>query len=135
MTKSRQGQRTAGQLEREISQCINALYRTELSHQPGKITCQLFEDKIVVVVEKSISRPEQLLVEQGNRKVAQEAHAEIREVFRIKVRASIEEILSVKVVDIFIDSSLESLRSSVVAVFEEPPTVRNPTAIPKFPTS
>ncbi|MEM6500786.1 MAG: DUF2294 domain-containing protein [Cyanobacteria bacterium P01_C01_bin.89] len=130
-----QDQKTAGQLEREISQRVNALYRSELSHQPGKITCQLFENKAVIVIEKSISRPEQLLKEHAKDDVAEDAHAGIKAFFREKVRESIEDLLQVKVLDTLFDSSLESHLSSVVVVLEKPPTVRNPAAIPKFPKS
>ena len=130
---SEASRKTAGQREREISQHINALYRSELDHQPGKITAQLFENKLVLVIENAITKPEQLLLEQGKSEIAEQANQEISETFKAKASQIVEGVLDVKVVDILLDSNLESGLSSVVVVFEEPPEVKNPSAIPKYP--
>ena len=125
--------KTAGQLERDISQRINALYRQELDHQPGKITCQLFENKLAIVIDGALSKPEQLLLDQGSVDAAEATHEQITEVLRCLIKQAVEELLSLEVVDIMLDSNLQTARSSIIVIFQQPPDVRNPGAIPKNP--
>ena len=47
---------TKGELERQLSQKIQAFYRRQLGHQPSKVTCQLFDSKLAVIIEDSIIR-------------------------------------------------------------------------------
>ena len=44
---------TIGQLERKLSQKIGALYREQLGHQIGKVTCQLLDTKLTIIIEDS----------------------------------------------------------------------------------
>ena len=41
---------TRGQLERTLSQRIQALYRNQLEHQPSRVTCQLFDEKLAIIL-------------------------------------------------------------------------------------
>ena len=41
---------TRGQLERTLSQRIQAFYRQQLGHQPSKVICQIFESKIAIIL-------------------------------------------------------------------------------------
>ncbi len=126
---------TAGQLERAISQGINALYRKLLGHQPGKIVAQLFESKLAIVIENSLSPTEQVLLEHGDDQqeedLAVKAREKVNEVFQSEVKDLLEEILKVEVQDIMLDSSLDTARTGLIVVLEQPPQVRNPESIPK----
>jgi uncharacterized protein YbcI len=51
---------TRGQLERTLSQRIQAFYRDKLGHQPSKITCQISDRNLLIVLENSITPAEQL---------------------------------------------------------------------------
>ncbi|MEL7420881.1 MAG: Na-translocating system protein MpsC family protein, partial [Cyanobacteria bacterium J06555_3] len=46
---------TCGQLERNLSQSIQAFYRQHLGHQPSKVTCQFFDSKLAIIIEDSIT--------------------------------------------------------------------------------
>jgi uncharacterized protein YbcI len=54
---------TQGQTERTLSQRIQTLYRTHLGLQPSKVICQLIDEKVAIVLENSVTRPEQILAE------------------------------------------------------------------------
>ena len=45
---------TRGQLERTLSQRIESLYRSQLEHKPSKVVCQIFDEKIAIILEDSI---------------------------------------------------------------------------------
>ncbi|MEO0770065.1 MAG: DUF2294 domain-containing protein, partial [Cyanobacteria bacterium J06649_4] len=63
---------TVGQIEREVSQKVQALYKTHLGHQPSKVTCQLFGPKLALVLENSVTQPEKLLAEEGQTDLAEQ---------------------------------------------------------------
>ena len=125
--------KTAGQIEREISQALNGLYRQELGHQPGKITCQLFEKKVVLVIEDSLSRPEKLLLTQGNSEIALQAHEELLDALKEKAKRCIADVTGMSVLDILVDSNVETSRMGLIVMLEQAPDVKNPSAIPKNP--
>ena len=56
---------TVGQLERAISQKVQAAYKQHLGHQPKKVSCQMFDSKVVIVLEDSITQPEKILAAAG----------------------------------------------------------------------
>ncbi|WP_413164489.1 DUF2294 domain-containing protein [Capilliphycus salinus ALCB114379] len=122
---------TRGQLERSLSQRIQALYRQELGHQPSKVTCQLFNSKLAVIIENSITPAEQRLAEVGQEELAEEVRAGLKDATQPKLKALLEEILGVEVIDILSEAKLETGRMGVIAVLTQSPQVRNPEAIPK----
>lgn len=122
---------TRGQLERNLSQGIQALYREHLGHQPAKVTCQLFSDKLAVILEDSITTTEQVLLQEGKQKLAKEVRSGLDDATRPELKKLIEEILEVKVIDLLSDATFETGRTAIIAVLENSPPVRNPQAIPK----
>ncbi len=63
---------TQGQLQRQLSQQFQRLYREQLNHCPGKITCQIIDEKLLLLLEDSVTKPEQLLMEQGESGLAEQ---------------------------------------------------------------
>jgi uncharacterized protein YbcI len=123
---------TRGQLERLLSQRLQGLYREQLGHQPSKVTCQLFDEKLAVIVEDSITPPEQLLVNTGQVELAQKIRSDLDKAIQPQLKALIEEVLSVGVLDLLSDATLETGRTGIIAVLDITPEVRNPEAIPKI---
>ena len=122
---------TRGQRERELSQRIQALYSNHLGHRPSKVTCQLFDDSLAIVMEDSITPAEQLLVDQGQQDLAEQVRSGLDDAIEPNLKSLIEEILEVKVLDLMGDATLKTGRSGIIAVLSNTPEVRNPDAIPK----
>ncbi len=116
---------TRGQLERTLSQRIQALYRTQLEHQPSKVTCQLFDEKIAIILEDSITQAEQLLFENGQEELAEKVRSQLDEALQPQLRELIEEVVGVDVVDILSNAKLATGRTATVAILAHPPQVRN----------
>ena len=116
---------TRGQLERTLSQRIQALYRNQLEHQPSRVTCQLFDEKLAIILEDSITQPEQLLVNNGQTELAEKVRAELDDVLQPQLKELIEEIVGVTVVDILSNAKLETGRTATVVILANPPQVRN----------
>ncbi len=122
---------TRGQLERTLSQRIQAFYRHQLGHQPAKVTCQLFDEKLAIILEDSITPTEQLLLEEEQEELAQQVRSSLNDVTKPQLKALIEEIVEVSVIDLLSDSTLETGRTGIVAVLADTPQVRNLGSIPK----
>ncbi len=126
---------TSGQLERSLSQQIQALYREHLGHKPGKVTCQLFDEKLAIIIENSITQPEQLLAEDGQAELVKQLREGIDDAIQPQLKALIEQILSVQVIDFLADATLETGRTGIIVILSSTPPVRNPESIPKLKTS
>jgi len=117
---------TRGQIERTLSQKIQSLYRNQLEHNPSRVVCQIFDDKIAIVLEDSITQPEQVLVENGQEDLAQQVRIELDEALQPQLKALIEEVVGVTVIDLLSNAKLDTGRSATVAILAESPQVRNP---------
>lgn len=123
---------TRGQLERLLSQRLQALYRDQLGHQPGKVTCQIFDEKVALIIEDSITPPEQLLADRGQSDLAEKVRSQLDEAIKPGLKSLIEDVLGVCVLDLLSDATLETGRTGIIAVLEVTPEVRNPEAVPKI---
>ncbi len=116
---------TRGQLERTLSQRIQALYRTQLGHKPGDIQCHICEEKITIILEDSITKPELLLAENGHEDLAKQVRSEIDELLQTQLKALIEEIVKTPVIDLLSNAKLETGRTGTIAVLANPPQIRS----------
>jgi uncharacterized protein YbcI len=123
---------TRGQLERLLSQRLQALYREQLGHQPGKVTCQIFDEKVAIIMENSITPPEQLLADRGQSDLAEQVRSELDEAIKPQLKTLIEEVLGAAVLDLLSDATLETGRTGIIVVLEVTPEVRNPEAVSKI---
>lgn len=118
---------TRGQVERTLSQRIQALYRTQLGHQPSKVTCQIFDTKVAIVLEDAITPPEQLLVNSGQERLAEQVRSDLDKAIQPQLKALIEEVVGVPVIDLLSDATLETGRTGTIAVLANLPQLRNPS--------
>ena len=123
---------TRGQLERKLSQEIQAFYRRNLGHQPSKVTCQLFEAKLAIILENSITNTEQILVEEGKVELAEQVRSNLDDALQPELKQLIERIANIKVLDLLSDATLNTKRTGIIAVLNASPQVKNPESIPKL---
>ena len=116
---------TRGQLERTLSQRIQALYRQQLGHQPSKVTCQLFDEKLAIILEDSITQPEQLLANSGQEELAKQVRSDLSKAIEPQLKDLIQEITGVPVIDLLIDGKIETGRTGTIAVLAKAPQVRD----------
>ncbi|BAS57432.1 MULTISPECIES: DUF2294 domain-containing protein [Leptolyngbya] len=115
---------TRGQLERTLSQRVQAFYRTQLGHQPSRVQCYIADGKITIVLEDSITKPEQLLMENGQEQLAEKVRSDLDKALHPQLSTMIQEIVGIKVVDIFSDATFDTGRSGTIVVLEEAPQLR-----------
>lgn len=117
---------TRGQLERTLSQKIQAFYREQLGHQPSKVTCKIFDNQLAIILEESITAAENLLLKEGKSKLAEELHSNLDEVTKSQLINLIQQILQIEVIDMLRDATLETGRTGIIVILSETPVVRTP---------
>ena len=115
---------TRGQLERTLSQRLQALYRNQLGHQPSQVTCQIFDQKIAIVLEDALTQPEQVLVESGREELAEQVRSDLDAAIEPQLKQAIEEVVGVTVIELLSDAKLDTGRSGIIAILDAAPQVR-----------
>jgi uncharacterized protein YbcI len=119
---------TRGQLERSLSQQIQALYRNRLGHRLSAVDCELLENKIAIVLEQSVTQPEQLLAEQGKDDLVKALHVELDEAIQPQLKELIESVVGVAVIDLLSDVTLKTERTGMIVMLAEAPQIRDPAS-------
>ena len=115
---------TRGQLEREISQKIQALYRFHLGHRPSKVISQLFDAKLAIIIEDSITNAEQILVKKGENELAKKVRSNLNDAIKPELKELIEEIVGVEVLDVLSDATLKTGRTGIIIILSQTPKIR-----------
>ena len=116
---------TRGEMERSLSQYIQAFYRNQLGCRTGKISCHLLNNKLAIVIENSITPVEKLLNESDEGKFLKDLRDRIDALIKAKLPLGMEEILQVKVIDLTIDTTLNHNFTGIIALLSQAPAVRN----------
>jgi uncharacterized protein YbcI len=122
---------TRGQLERTLSQRIQALYRTQLGQQPSRVQCQIFDGKIVIILEDSITKTEQVLVASGQEELAEQVRDDLDKAFNPQLTELIQEVVGIEVIDVLTDATLKTGRTGTIAVLADTPLFRETQATRK----
>ncbi|GAC1470374.1 MAG: hypothetical protein NVS2B14_16220 [Chamaesiphon sp.] len=116
------------QLEQVLSQRLQALYHTQLGHQPSKVICQLFDEKLVIVIEGSLTQSEQLLLNNGQVDLAEQMRSDLDKAIESQVKKLIEEVMNVRVIDLLTDATVETGRTGTIAILSATPQVPQPAS-------
>ncbi|WP_009633918.1 DUF2294 domain-containing protein [Synechocystis sp. PCC 7509] len=112
---------TQEQLEQKLLERIQQVYLKILGHQPQQISCKLLDKNLTVIIEDSVTQPEQLLIDIGKGELAQEVRTNIHLAFEPYLKSTIEEVTSIPLTDLISKSSLDSGRTSIVAILAHAP--------------
>ena len=123
---------TRGQMERTLSQRVQALYRTQLGQQPSRVQCQIFDGKVVIVLEDSITKTEQVLVANGQKNLAEQVRDDLDKAFNPQLTQLIQEVIGIEVVDVLTDATLKTGRMGTIAVLADTPSFVNLKALAKL---
>lgn len=115
---------TRGQLERSLSQCIQALYRKQLGHQPSKVTCRFVDCKLMIIVEDAVTPAERVLAEQAELLLVQRVRNVLDKAFESQLKPLIHDVAGVEGIDMLGDSTVETGRLGVISVLNKVPKMR-----------
>jgi uncharacterized protein YbcI len=119
---------TRGQLERKLAQQLQALYLQQMGHQPSKISCKLADLNLTIVIENSLTQPEQILAQQGQEDLVKEVRSNLDAAFKPELKQAIEAVIGVEVDEILSDAAIESGRTAIVTILKTHPKFREQAA-------
>ncbi len=122
---------TSGQIERSLSQRIQAVYKDELGVRPAKAVCQFFDQKLAIALEKVATPSEQLLLSNERVDSAKVLRSHLDIALKPRLIELIEEVAGVAVKTILSDTDLTYDVAGMIVVLEDVPPVRNLESIPK----
>ena len=125
---------SVGELERGLSQDIQASYRNLIGSQPQKVLCHLFGNCIGIVIEQSLTAIEKLLAEQEDKSLANQVRRKVDDAFRQEIFTLVKQRLGVEASSVLLETSLESGTTGSIVVLVSLPQVRNLASIPKTDT-
>lgn len=114
---------TLKELQQKTIHCIQDLYVDLLGHRLQQVSCQLVDKTLTILIEDSITQPEQILVNSGKQDLVKQVRSNIHVAVESRLRSNIEEIVGVPVIDIFADSTLDTRRTSIVAILAAAPDI------------
>jgi uncharacterized protein YbcI len=112
-------------LEHHIEQHIQHWYVKQLGHSNVKVACHSVGDKLMMVLEESITQPERLLVASGRLDFAQQMHTALDQILRLHLQETIESLTRLRIVDLLTATQLETERTSIVVILSETITMEN----------
>lgn len=115
---------TRGQLERQISQTLQSLYRNEFGCLPHKISCHLFGDRLAIVAQGVITNVEKILLSKSKLDLAVSIRSAIDEAFVRNMKTEISDILGVEIEDAIADSVLDTGYLGIIVFLKAQPEVR-----------
>ena len=116
---------TIGQLERELSQKISALYRTQFGHQVSKVDCHLFDNKLIVFFEDVITPVEQVLIETESLQLLSQVRAFLDRSIQPKLENLIKEIIKVEISKCIYNTAIEAESAIAIIILVSSPQVRS----------
>ena len=119
---------TRGQLQRKLSQQIQALYLQQLGHQPSKTSCKIDDRNLTIIIENSLTQPEHILAEQGQSDLVKKVRSNPDDAFKPELKKTIEAVVGVEVEEILSDAAIDSGRTGIVAILTAKPMFREPTS-------
>ncbi|MGF1488619.1 MAG: DUF2294 domain-containing protein [Prochloraceae cyanobacterium] len=103
-------------LQNQISQIIKDIYSKELGHQVKEVKVKLRNSNLIIIVEGTVTKPEQLLSQTQNRKLAKQVRKFIDDVIQPQIKNSLEEAIEVKILDYLSDTVIDSNITGAIAI-------------------
>lgn len=104
-------------LEQVLVERILSLYINKLGHQPEDIYCRLLDNKLTIVIENAITKPEKLLIAAGYHEIVEKARSSIEKILRPEFKKIIEEVTNSQVSNILFATHLDTNYVSIIALF------------------
>ena len=116
---------TRGEMERSLSQYIQAFYRNQLGCKTRKVSCHILQNKVAIAIENSLTPVEKLLDNYNDSEFTKDLRNRIDAIVKKQLPSGMEDILSVKITDLTIDTTLNHSFTGIVALLAEAPMVRH----------
>lgn len=116
---------TRGEIERSLSQSIQAFYRHQLGSRTEKVSCHLLDEQVAIAIENPITLLEQLLNNSSEDCFVQDLRDRIDTLIKNDLISTMEEVLRVEVVAMTIKTTVDNNLTGIVALLSQKPSMRD----------
>ncbi len=116
---------TLGEIERNLSQSIQAFYRNQLGCRTEKVSCHIIDKQVAIAVKNPITPVERLLNNCSDDRFIYDLRDRIDNIVKQELFAIVETVLGVKVIGLTIDTTLDNNFTGIVVLLSDFPTVRS----------
>ena len=106
-------------IEHILAERIQSLFIDQLGHQPEDIYCRFLDNKLTIVIENAITKPEKLLIAAGYQDIVKKARGSIEKILQPEFKKIIEEISNSQVSNILFATHLDTNYVSIIALFTD----------------
>jgi uncharacterized protein YbcI len=89
----------------------------------SNISYRLFDRTLIVILEGTLTPPEQLLKESDRKQLAEQVRQAIDRIIQPQIKTTIEEVMNVKVIDFLSDTTIDTSCTGAIAIFEFHPQI------------
>lgn len=108
-------------LEQQIARTIQHFYARLLGDSQCQVSCHLSNQILTIVIENSISIPEKLTLNSRQSDPVFRWRSELETAIQSQIRSAIEAEFKVPVLDILIDTNLQTHRTGLILILESFP--------------
>jgi uncharacterized protein YbcI len=104
--------------EELIGEQIKQIYIQQLEQELSRISCRIFDQVLILVLEGVITPPENLLNQNNNLRLVSQVRSVFDQMIQDQIKVLIEQTLNVTVIDFLFDTGIESGRTGAIVIFE-----------------
>lgn len=115
---------TRGEMERNLSQSVQAFYRDRLGCRTDKVSCHIINEQVAIAIHNPITPIEILLNSYQDASFVRDLRDRIDGIVKDQLCSKMEEITGVQVIALTIDTTLENNLTGIVALLAQKPELR-----------
>lgn len=115
---------TRKQLEREIAHQFQAFNRQKIGTVPKKVSCTIFDNYLVIMVEGAMTPLETALDRNGQADIIERIRLNINQVFKQQLGKIVREVIGVEVEQCICELDRQTEKSIALIVLEQAPAIR-----------
>lgn len=116
---------TRGEMERNLSQSVQAYYRHQLGCRTDKVNCHIINEQVAIAIHNPITHVEKFLSSKRDRDFVRDLRARIDTIVKNELSSTIEKIAGVQVIALTIDTALDNNLTGIVALLAQKPKLRD----------
>ncbi len=116
---------TRGEMERNLSQSVQAFYRNQLGCRTDKVSCHILNNQVAIAIENPITPVEKLLNNTGDHQFINDLRDRADTLVKQELLSQMQTVLGVEVMALTIDTALDNNLTGVIALLAQKPAIRD----------
>ena len=116
---------TRGEMERNLSQSVQAFYRRKLGCRTEKVSSHILNEQVAIAIKNPITPLEKLLNDSVDDDFVRDLRHRVDNLIKQELVSTIEEVLGVEVIALTINTTIDNNLTGIVALLSHKPQLRD----------